>query len=116
MIEGKQEFAQAWNFGPDDDGNRTVKAVLSLIKEEWPSIDWRAVDHPRPHETNLLHLDSTKARQRLAWQPVWSFDEGLSATLEWYRMNIEHGSVISLSQLKAYTTAARQASLEWSDQ
>jgi len=115
LIEGKQEFAQAWNFGPDDDGNRTVKSVLSLIKEEWPSIDWRVIDRPQPYEAKLLHLDSTKARQQLAWQPVWSFDKGLRATLEWYRMNIEHGSVISLNQLNAYTAAARQAGLEWSD-
>ena len=116
LIEGKHEFAQAWNFGPNDGDNCTVKTLLSRIKEEWPSIDWQIVNYPQPHEANQLNLDSTKARQRLAWQPVWSFDKGLMATLEWYRMNIEHGSVISLGQLNNYTANARQAGLRWSDQ
>jgi CDP-glucose 4,6-dehydratase len=115
LIEGKKEFAEAWNFGPNDSGNRTVEEVLSHLKKKWSAVNWRTGHRSQqPHEATLLHLDSAKSRQRLSWQPVWSFDESLEATSEWYKANIEREAVISLNQLKAYTTAARQAGYEWS--
>lgn len=113
LIEGKQEFAQAWNFGPDADGNCTVGEVLSRMKTVWPALDWRVTDHPQPHEANLLHLDSAKARQQLDWQPAWTLDEGLRATAEWYRAHIENESIISQHQLQTYVTVAKQAGLRW---
>jgi len=117
LLEGKKEFAQAWNFGPESDGNRTVVEVLSVLsrlKALWPALNWTVEDSPlNPHESNLLHLDSAKARQRLGWQPVWSFDEGLQATAKWYRANIERGAVISEAQLLLYIASAKEAALPW---
>jgi CDP-glucose 4,6-dehydratase len=68
---------------------------------------------PQPHEAGFLHLDSTKANRRLGWRPVWSLDEALRATADWYRAHVEHGEVISAGQLRAYETAARVAGLAW---
>jgi CDP-glucose 4,6-dehydratase len=113
LIEGKQEFAQAWNFGPDADGNCTVAEVLARLKLAWPVLNWRVTDHPQLHEAKLLYLDSAKARKRLGWRPVWSLDESLSSTANWYRAQIEHKSVISQHQLQTYVVAAKQAGLEW---
>lgn len=117
LLEGKKEFAQAWNFGPESDGNRTVVEVLSVLsrlKALWPALNWKVVDNPvNQHESSLLHLDSAKARQRLGWQPVWSFDEGLQATAKWYRANIERGAVISEAQLLLYIASAKQVGLPW---
>lgn len=114
LIEGREGFAEAWNFGPDESDDRTVEMVLAQMKEHWPSIAWQVADSPQLHETSLLYLDSSKARQRLGWQPVWSFDEGLGATANWYKANIEHETVISFNQLKSYTAAARLKKLDWS--
>jgi CDP-glucose 4,6-dehydratase len=113
LIEGKKEFAEAWNFGPDDSDNRTVEEVLSKLKVEWPSVNWRVTDRPQPQETCLLQIDSRKARQRLAWKPVWSLDEGLNAAAEWYKSSLEQKAVVSLRQLESYMVAARNANLEW---
>lgn len=115
LMEGKQEFAQAWNFGPDTDGNHTVKEVLSGVKERWSVFDWQVVEHQQPHEAQLLQLDSTKARQHIGWRPVWSFDECLSATVEWYRAEMEQASIVSLDQLKNYISAAKKDGLSWSN-
>lgn len=114
LIKGRQEFAKAWNFGPDSDGNNTVGEVLTRLKVVWPTLDWQVTDKPQPHEAKLLSLDSTRARRRLDWQPVWSLDQGLSATAAWYQAQIEHGSVISQEQLQDYVIAAKQAGLAWS--
>jgi len=120
LIEGRKEFSQAWNFGPGVEGNRTVVevlAVLSRLKDLWPALNWKVIDNKKNHhESNLLHLDSAKARQRLEWQPVWSFDEGLQATANWYRANIENKLVISEQQLKDYITSAEQLDLPWRPQ
>jgi CDP-glucose 4,6-dehydratase len=114
MMEGKKEFAQAWNFGPDNDGNHKVKDVLSGFKERWPVFDWQLTGHLQPHEAKLLQLDSTKARQQIGWRPVWSFDESLNATVDWYRTEMEKNSITSLDQLQNYIAAAKKAGLSWS--
>ena len=33
LLEGKKEFAQAWNFGPGEQGAITVKEVVENIKK-----------------------------------------------------------------------------------
>jgi len=120
LITGNKNFGQAWNFGPGVEGNRTVVEVLSVLsrlKDLWPALNWKIVDNKKNHhESNLLHLDSAKARQWLEWQPVWSFDEGLQATANWYRANIENKLVISEQQLKDYITSAEQLDLPWRSQ
>ena len=120
LVEGRKEFSQAWNFGPGVDGNRTVVEVLSVLsrlKALWPALNWEVVENENNHhESNLLHLDSAKARQRLDWQPVWSFDDGLQATAKWYRANIENGWVISEEQLLAYIASAERMGLPWRSQ
>jgi len=113
LIEGKKEFAEAWNFGPDDSNNHTVEVMLTRLKEHWSCLDWQSNDSSQYHETKKLHLNSDKAFKRLDWRPAWSFEEGLAATVEWYKANLEHGEVISLGQLQAYEAAANQSGLKW---
>ncbi len=114
LIEGRREFAQAWNFGPEREGNRTVGEVLTSLQAAWPALNWQLMSNPQPHEANMLHLDSAKARHHLGWRPVWSLNEGLNAVAEWYRAQTEHGAVISKLQLHAYVKDAEKACLAWS--
>ena len=120
LLMGEKDFAQAWNFGPEADGNLTVVevlTVLSRLKAIWPALNWEVLEASnKRRESTLLHLDSAKARLRLRWQPVWSFDEGLRATAEWYRTNIERGTVISDIQLESYLVSAKKVGLLWSNQ
>ena len=117
LLEGKNDFSKAWNFGPDSDGNRTVAEILSgfsRLKVSGESLNWKVTENPSiHHETSLLHLDSTRARQKLNWAPVWSFEESLRATARWYLENLETGSVISNTQLQSYLVSARKAGLTW---
>ena len=36
------------------------------------------------HEIKHQYLDATKAREVLQWQPLFSLDEGLTRTIQWY--------------------------------
>jgi CDP-glucose 4,6-dehydratase len=114
LLDGQAEFAQAWNFGPEAEGNRRVCDLLVRIKATWPVLDWRVTTSSKPHEATKLYLDSVKARQRLGWQSVWSFDQSIDATVEWYRAHLEHGERITERQLCDYIADAKRADLAWS--
>ena len=114
MLEGKRDFASVWNFGPNQDGNRTVSDILLCMKNDWPLIDWKITRSPQPHEANLLYLDSSKAHQHLEWEPVWSIDESITATVAWYRTFLEQNKIISSAQLADYIKKAQTAGLKWS--
>lgn len=113
LYEGRKEYAEAWNFGPESEGNRTVSDVLEGMKAEWPATAWHVTQQRQLHEATLLQLDCTKARQRLAWRPVWSFDRALKATAAWYRRQMESGEVVSRQQIERYSEDARAARMVW---
>jgi CDP-glucose 4,6-dehydratase len=113
LIERDLAFAEAWNFGPDRGGNRQVQQVLDAIKQQWPSAQWRDIGQAKAHEAHLLQVDSDKARQRMNWKPVWTFDEGVAATAEWYRAWFERRDVISRAQLDRYVACAKARELAW---
>lgn len=113
LLQGKTQMADAWNFGPETEGNRTVADVLHGLKTNWSEITWHTTDQPQPHEANLLYLDSAKAKSELGWKPVWNFDKTLAVTSQWYRNFYENGHLQTESQLADYIASARMAGVEW---
>lgn len=103
LLEGKKEFAEAWNFGPSIESNRTVDDVLKSSKKNWDSINYKVEsDTENPHEANLLMLDCAKAYHKLHWKPKWDFDTTLSKTISWYKSYYDEGKIISEEDLKDY--------------
>jgi CDP-glucose 4,6-dehydratase len=113
LLEGDSTCAEPWNFGPEHEGNRPVKEVLATLKGSWPSIEWFVTDQEQPHEAKLLQVDSAKAHLQLKWRPVWSFEEGVVATAEWYRAWLERKTVVSREQLEGYVRASAERGLVW---
>jgi CDP-glucose 4,6-dehydratase len=113
LLEGQPDFAEAWNFGPDDAGNQPVEWVLNNLRQAWPDMRWHVGTAPQPHEAGLLHVVSTKARHRLGWLPVWNLEQSLSQTADWYRRHLESQDLASVEQLGLYIETARQNSLGW---
>lgn len=113
LLEGDSTCADAWNFGPDGHGNRTVEQVLTDLARTWPQVRWQVASGPQPHETSLLQLDSAKARMNLGWRPVWDFESTIQNTSNWYRQWLEVGEVPSVDQLAAYLADAGDSGLGW---
>lgn len=115
LLERKAAYATAWNFGPDDATNQPVEVMLSTIKKFWPEVHWKleGTFEQQMHECTLLHLDSSKARKKLGWAPVWTLDETLKMVASWYRSYYEQGTVTTLQQLEAYQNSAREKGLSW---
>lgn len=116
LLEGDSDSAEPWNFGPDQQANRTVEEVLQSLNRELPRLEWQVSDEHQPHEASLLQLDSTKAKMRLGWEPVWNHEEAISRTASWYREWLGSGRAISLSQLAAYTADAVAFGVRWAKQ
>jgi CDP-glucose 4,6-dehydratase len=113
LISGKKEFADAWNFGPEPEDSRTVGQVLERLHEKWEGSAWHITDKQHPHEANQLYLDSSKAKRRLQWQPVWDLDVTLAKTSDWYKAWMDEGTILTRQQLQEYAVAAKEAHLAW---
>ncbi|WP_234783638.1 CDP-glucose 4,6-dehydratase [Mycolicibacterium celeriflavum] len=113
LLAGDETCADAWNFGPDGDGNRTVEQVLRDLARAWPELRWQVSSDPEPHEAGLLQLDSAKAKKHLGWRPVWDVETAIHHTANWYHRLLEAGEVSSADELAAYVDDAVNAGLDW---
>ncbi|MDH4317100.1 MAG: CDP-glucose 4,6-dehydratase [Desulfobulbaceae bacterium] len=113
LLQGRTEYAEAWNFGPDTEGNRTVSEVLTNLQCHWPNIQWHLAGSSQLHEAGMLYLDNAKARQLLKWKPLWQFDDAIAATSDWYRIWLETGQVDSRRQLDEYIEMAIRCDAAW---
>jgi CDP-glucose 4,6-dehydratase len=100
----------AFNFGPPDADARPVGEVIERLAELWPGGLERldASDPNAPHEAGYLHIDSTRSREVLGWQPRWGLDEALRAVVAWYAAHGrgEDTRAVTLEQIRAFSRAA----------
>ncbi len=108
LFEQGPALAGAWNFGPAEADMCSVGAVVERLARGWPSAPGVQLQPSELHEAGLLRLDSSRARQRLGWQPRWTLEECLSRTLEWHRAWQQGADMraVTLAQLAAYEAAA----------
>jgi len=114
LLEGKKQFADDWNFGPDHRLNLTVQGVITQAQKYWPKTRHKIKrDRTNWPEATLLMLDSTKARHDLKWKSVWDVQKTFEKTILWYKNYYEHGNILSQKDLDEYIHDAKQASVEW---
>ncbi len=86
LYESGSEFAEAWNFGPDDSSTVTVQEAISSLADHWGEDgQWHFDDGEHPHEAYTLKLDSSKARTKLGWRPRWDIGVAIDKTADWYK-------------------------------
>lgn len=108
LYEQGPAFNGAWNFGPGEADMCSVGEVVELLAQRWPDSPGLRVEPSDLHEAGLLRLDSSRARQHLAWQPRWSLRQCLEHTLDWHlawRAG-EDMRAVSLNQLNLYKERA----------
>lgn len=103
LLEGKKEFAQSYNFGPYSSGNLTVKEVGEVASRAWDEIKMDFVElNDGKHEANLLMLDIKKSEDELNWHPVWSAQDAVKHTVDWYKDYYQNGKVRSEEDLNLF--------------
>ncbi|MHB0866216.1 MAG: CDP-glucose 4,6-dehydratase [Thermoleophilia bacterium] len=97
-------FAEAWNFGPEDEDARSVQWIVERLSEMRKDVNWQCDETPQPHEAHYLKLDSSKARTQLSWQPRWRLQTALQKTLEWHEAwrKAEDMRSVTLAQITDY--------------
>ncbi|MDA2165047.1 MULTISPECIES: CDP-glucose 4,6-dehydratase [Bacillus] len=79
-------YAEAWNFGPINEPNRTVHDVIQSIIKLWNKpLTILSPPTNTPYESPILTLDSTKAVNKLGWTPKLSTDKAIAWTVDWYK-------------------------------
>ncbi|MEX2425864.1 MAG: GDP-mannose 4,6-dehydratase, partial [Thermomicrobiaceae bacterium] len=94
---------ETYNVGSDDE--RTNLAVAHKVL--------RHLDAPEEliaHVTDRVGHDrryalSSEKLRSLGWEPAWGFEEGLAATVDWYRTNQEWWRTIRSGDFDAYYRA-----------
>lgn len=98
-------YAEAWNFGPNDEDVKPVAWIADRLSILWgDGALWTLADGKHPHEAHYLKLDSSKSRTRIGWMPRWDLETALRSISDWYRAytNKEEMRERTISQIRAY--------------
>lgn len=80
------QVADAWNFGPTEEGVRPVSFLADFLVSNWPGeVSWHQSTESQPHEATLLKLDISKAQSILKWNPTFTLEKTLDTILSWER-------------------------------
>jgi CDP-glucose 4,6-dehydratase len=115
LLEGRDECATGWNFGPSDEDNRPVAWIVEQMLSAWPEkISWEQPRGVQPHEAVLLRLDSSKARTELGWRPRLRLEQALAKVIEWHSAVAagEDAREVSLRQVEDYGISGETAMCE----
>ena len=74
---------EAFNFSNEEP--ITVSALVERVLRLMGSSLQPEVRNEAEHEIREQWLSAEKARTQLGWQPLYTLDEGLQRTIEWYR-------------------------------
>jgi CDP-glucose 4,6-dehydratase len=110
-----EKYAQGFNFGPNSDGVLTVGEVAQKVVNYYGKGEIiinksdNLVDNL--HEANLLMLDIQKAQEILGWQPKYSPDEAIKATVEWYKKFYAGENMLefTIEQIENYAKTAEKS-------
>lgn len=84
LYQEGNKFAEAWNFGPNDQDCKSVEWILDEMVSIWGGgASWELDQDPQPHEAKFLKLDCSKAKSLLKWEPKWGISEVLKRINDW---------------------------------
>ena len=105
LYKNQKEYAEGWNFGPNEEDVRSVDWILDKMISKWPNSSWVLDSNHNPYEADFLKLDISKAKYKLGWKPTWELDHTLDKIVNWHRswLNKEDMQTICLTEIEEYT-------------
>uniref|UniRef100_UPI004049EB3C CDP-glucose 4,6-dehydratase n=1 Tax=Fulvivirga sp. TaxID=1931237 RepID=UPI004049EB3C len=108
LFDRGRPYASSWNFGPGEEGNKTVEQVIDILSNTWGSkVGWEQDYSAQPLEAHLLKLDCSKAHHLLHWAPKWKLDQSIEKVVQWHKA-LKAGKdmkAISLEQINDYISS-----------
>lgn len=84
LTDGK-EYAQGFNFGPNEDSVLTVAEVSKMVCDLYGKGEVIVGEKSPLHEAGLLMLNIEKAEKILNWTPTLTAKEAIKNTVDWYK-------------------------------
>jgi CDP-glucose 4,6-dehydratase len=100
-----RSFAAGWNFGPAESDEKPVRYLVERIAALWgEGFVWKIDKGEQPPETPVLRLDSSRARERLEWEPRWDLERAIGGVVEWYQAYAAGADMrdVVLEQIRAF--------------
>lgn len=108
LFEQGPHFAEAWNFGPNDEDAKSVGWIVEQMAELWGNdAKWQIDTGAHPHEANYLKLDISKARSRLDWHPALRLTDALKLIIDWSKQRQAGADIrkLTMDQIRTYHTS-----------
>jgi len=104
LYDNCDEYAEGWNFGPEEKDVQPVNWVLDKMISKWSNSSWSTDNNFNPYEADYLKLDISKARERLNWKPVWELEIALERIIYWHKAwkNKEDMQLLCLKEIEEY--------------
>jgi NAD dependent epimerase/dehydratase len=90
--ESENALGETINIGSGKEYSiqETVDMILKLTGSDAKIITDNARIRPKKSEVNRLLADNQKAKILLGWEPEFTFEEGLTQTIDWIKQNLHH--------------------------
>jgi CDP-glucose 4,6-dehydratase len=103
----KKLHGESFNFGPNNNSSQNVLKVVKTMKKYWGQISWKIIKNKKKkfYESNLLKLNSNKAKKYLGWSCKMSFSQTIQMVAEWYKNfydNKKNSFNFSYNQINEY--------------
>ncbi len=85
LIEAGHDFAESFNFGPDENDVLNVVDLVQKVIDLYGKGEIFVHKKDDLHEAGFLILDINKAKNLLNWTPTYSAEQAIEKTVEWYK-------------------------------
>ena len=102
--------AESFNFGPKKEKKREVINIVKEMNNIWKHGKWKIKKDKNFKESNLLQLNSRKAKSKLGWNCKLNLKETIQLTAQWYKKYYSNKKNIfqfSLSQIKTFESVKK---------
>ena len=105
LYKNQEEYAEGWNFGPNEQDVKPVDWILDKMIAKWLSSSWKLDTNSNPHEAGFLKLDISKAKLKLGWKPIWGLAYTLEKIIDWHKSWLEKEDMQAtcLAEIEEYT-------------
>ena len=98
---------EVFNFGPNNKKNYNVIDLVKQMKNHWKKVTWSETKQNENSffESNLLKLNSNKAKNKLKWKCILNFNQTINMVAQWYKNYYFYPMKIqktSFNQIKEY--------------
>ena len=105
LKNNKKINGHAFNFGPKKEKKGAVLNIVKEMSKRWNNAPWKLKRNKNLKESNLLHLNSSKAKKLINWKCKLNLNQAISLTIEWYKMFYKNKKKIldiSIKQIKNF--------------